>query len=296
MVSVIIPLFNKEQAIRNTLQSVLCQTYKDLEVVVVDDGSTDGSTAIAKEMADKDARIKYFRKLNGGVSSARNYGLHKSQGEWIVFLDADDEMLPCNLEYLLDIAKRFNVSIAAANFVVSLGEGKIRESKIKISKATRFGNFFKALVYRQGTFCPGATIYRRDQLGKKPYNENFSRYEDLEFELRIIKNNPVAFSPKVVAVIHNEYSGLSNPRNDYIEKDFIFNMDFSNKSFWQKVHMGRFIKEGCYTYPKGKSLLKEKYHLNYYWQYAYLFFKRFYGGLYKIKRNFKKNRIRILVL
>lgn len=114
-ISVIIPLYNKESAIENTVSSVLKQTYKNFELIISDDGSTDNSSSIIKRMALDDKRIKYFYKSNGGVSSARNYGLSKAVGDWVVFIDADDEMLPNNLEHLHSLVANYNVEIAAAN-------------------------------------------------------------------------------------------------------------------------------------------------------------------------------------
>ena len=86
--SVVIPLYNKEQIIGKTIQSVLNQLYQNFEIVVVDDGCTDKSVSLVEKI--KDERIKIIRKKNGGVSSARNLGIQNTQYNWIVFLDADD--------------------------------------------------------------------------------------------------------------------------------------------------------------------------------------------------------------
>lgn len=103
MISVVIPLYNKAQSIRKTLDSVLAQTYKNFEIVVVDDGSTDGSAGVAEAMLCEckvygvECRGKVIRKANGGVSSARNEGILAAKGEYIAFLDGDDLWHP---EYL----------------------------------------------------------------------------------------------------------------------------------------------------------------------------------------------------
>ena len=106
MISVVIPLYNKAQAIQKTLDSVLAQTYKDFEIVVVDDGSTDGSADVAEAMLREckvygvECRGKVIRKANGGVSSARNIGVMEAKGEYIAFLDGDDLWHPEYLETL----------------------------------------------------------------------------------------------------------------------------------------------------------------------------------------------------
>jgi glycosyltransferase involved in cell wall biosynthesis len=90
MVSVIIPLYNQAQYLNDCLTSVVQQSYSNWECIIVNDGSTDNSHEIAKEWVERDNRFRYFHKKNGGLSSARNYGLRMSKGEFIQFLDSDD--------------------------------------------------------------------------------------------------------------------------------------------------------------------------------------------------------------
>ena len=90
MVSIIVPIFNAEQYLNECLHSILSQTYPDIEVICINDGSTDNSAEIIKVFADKDPRIKIISKANGGLSSARNEGLKACSGEYIAFVDADD--------------------------------------------------------------------------------------------------------------------------------------------------------------------------------------------------------------
>jgi glycosyltransferase involved in cell wall biosynthesis len=98
LVSVIIPAFNAAVYIRQTLNSVLAQTYEDLEVIVVDDGSTDATSAIVEEFANKDARVQLVRQCNAGVGAARNTAIGKAHGKYIAPLDADDLFFPDKLE------------------------------------------------------------------------------------------------------------------------------------------------------------------------------------------------------
>lgn len=104
LISVIIPLFNKRDAIRRCLQSVLSQTFQNWEAIVVDDGSTDGSADIVRGITDE--RITVISQKNGGVSSARNTGAQHAKGQWLALLDADDEFLPDWLKFCSEVIQR----------------------------------------------------------------------------------------------------------------------------------------------------------------------------------------------
>jgi len=101
LVSIIIPAYNAARFLKTTIHSVLAQTYTDWECIIVDDGSTDDTAKIATAFENTDARIRCFHKSNGGLSSARNFGLIKSRGEYIQFLDADDILFPEKLEKMI---------------------------------------------------------------------------------------------------------------------------------------------------------------------------------------------------
>lgn len=290
-VSVIIPLYNKEKAIEKTIRSVLKQSYTDFELIIVDDGSTDGSADIVRKLALADERIIYIYKDNGGVSSARNYGLSKSVGEWIVFIDADDEMLPDNLDTLLKLVIKYKVNVGACNVLLN-NETGIHAIKLRLNKEAIYKNFIKAILQGKVIFPNGAKIFHRSVLGKKPYDENLTRYEDAEQELNVFIKGPIAVSPKPIAIIHSEFAELSKICNNKKEKDFIFNMDFSAKTVWQKIYMGRFIQEGVFSYKEnGKALLKKKYGMNYYWRYAYFIITKYFNLCYKIQAIFLSKRI-----
>lgn len=101
-ISIIIPVYNTEEFLRPCLDSILSQSFADYEVLLIDDGSSDGSGSLCDAYAQKDGRILVYHKENGGVSSARNLGLNHAKGEWIYFVDSDDEILPGGLQTLVD--------------------------------------------------------------------------------------------------------------------------------------------------------------------------------------------------
>ncbi len=106
MISIIVPVYNAEKSLTRCIDSLLVQTYRDIQIVLVNDGSKDKSGSICKKYAEKDTRIKYIDKENGGVASARNRGLSEADGEYIAFVDSDDCVLPNIYEMLFEAIKK----------------------------------------------------------------------------------------------------------------------------------------------------------------------------------------------
>ena len=102
LVSVITPVYNTEKYLDECIGSILSQSMTDFELLLIDDGSTDGSGAICDRYAEKDKRIRVFHIPNGGVSAARNLGLDNARGEFVVFVDSDDRVTPDHLQQLAD--------------------------------------------------------------------------------------------------------------------------------------------------------------------------------------------------
>lgn len=114
-ISVIIPVYNGEKYIEKCISSLICQTITNIEIIVVNDGSTDRTSSIAHNMQSQDARIVVIDKENEGVSIARNTALAIAKGEWIAFSDADDYYLPNGIALLLDVAKKTGCKIILGN-------------------------------------------------------------------------------------------------------------------------------------------------------------------------------------
>ncbi|HHY83212.1 MAG TPA: glycosyltransferase [Clostridiales bacterium] len=128
-ITIIVPVYNAAPFIEKCINSLLEQTHKDIEVLIIDDGSTDNSGAICEEMAKKDNRVVYIRQENQGVSVARNTGLDKARGEWITFVDSDDWVEPAMCERALWAAVESNADVVIWSFFSHYSD-RVVESKL----------------------------------------------------------------------------------------------------------------------------------------------------------------------
>lgn len=127
-VSIIMPVYNGQNYLLQSVGSILLQTYEDFELILVDDGSKDDSYAVCLKLAEQDARIRLFQKENGGPGSARNYGLDRATGEYILFADADDVLEHTCLETAIALAQGNDADAVIYNFDVLTPEGEIIEA------------------------------------------------------------------------------------------------------------------------------------------------------------------------
>lgn len=116
LISIIVPVYNVENYLRECVDSILAQTYSNIEVILIDDGSKDNSGKICDEYAEKDKRVEVIHKENGGLSEARNTGLNRAKGEWIAFVDSDDFIDNSMLDTLINLAKANNAQLALCTF------------------------------------------------------------------------------------------------------------------------------------------------------------------------------------
>ena len=123
--SIIVPAYNVAQWLPRCLDSILAQTYQNLEIIVVDDGSTDDTSNILKQYAAMDTRIKPHYKANGGVTSARLAGICRASGEWVGFVDGDDEIQPNMYERLMENALKYGADISHCGYQMVFPDGRI---------------------------------------------------------------------------------------------------------------------------------------------------------------------------
>ena len=182
MVSIIIPVYNTSKYLRECVDSVLNQTYSDIEVLLIDDGSTDGSSEICDEYAKQDARIKCFHLENGGVSKARNVGLKAAEGQYICFLDSDDYYAESYVGSMRNLIEDNNADVVICNhYDVNEQGDKLFTSEIAegyISKELLYQKIF--LTSEIGGFIFNK-IYKADLIKSVYFNEAIHICEDTYF-------------------------------------------------------------------------------------------------------------------
>lgn len=190
LVSVIIPAFNAERYIREAIDSVLAQTHRDLEVIVVDDSSTDGTPALLQAYGD---RIHVIRKRNGGAAAARNAGANAARGEWLAFLDADDVWEPAKLE------RQLAVTTGPCSYTnrTNIGaRGDVPELQSEVT-AMHQGDVFEPLLLEGNFMTSSSVMVRRDvfqRLGGFTTSEKNA--EDWDLWLRVAADHEVSYCPE----------------------------------------------------------------------------------------------------
>lgn len=121
-ISIIVPVYNVEKYIKRCVDSLLEQTYSDIEIILVDDGAKDNSGSLCDDLAKNDDRIKVFHKENGGLSSARNYGIEKATGDYVCFVDSDDYVSPDYCRKMIEVSQSENADIVVCNYIRFSGE------------------------------------------------------------------------------------------------------------------------------------------------------------------------------
>lgn len=225
MFSVVIPLYNKELSIQNTIQSVLEQTYQEFEIIVIDDGSTDNSAERVREISD--SRVKLVQQKNQGVSAARNRGIKESKFEWIALLDGDDLWEPNHLEEILKMMHEFpDEKVYVTSFKYSNNQAMYKHDRP--SPIFKIENYFREALKEKLVWTSIAVIHRScfDVIGG--FNIKLSRGEDLDLWERLAEKFDIIKSDTVTAVYRIEAENRSFQRSSYdIRKSCLYYYDFA---------------------------------------------------------------------
>lgn len=257
LISIIIPVYNTEKYLKDCIKSAINQSYKNLEIIIVNDGSTDGSEKIIKEFMILDNRIKYFYKNNGGLSSARNYGINNSSGNYLVFLDSDDYLDLDFVKIMLDTAINNNVDIVSC-LPNRNGESETTLKSIQVlDKNDAIKSYLKGEKYFLESCC--VKLYKKSLFNSinfpvgKIHEDTFTTYKLLNL------SNKIAFAEYKGYIVNERPFSIT--RSPYSDKNYdvvianqeIYNYYKDNKLFSQLAY-NKYLGSILYFILKSNNL------------------------------------------
>ena len=281
--SVVIPLYNKAEHIQRSIDSVLAQKIQDFEIIVINDGSTDGGEKIVKRYTD--TRIKIIDQKNSGVSEARNRGILIAKGEYVAFLDADDFWFPDYLVTIKSLVKRFPQSgVFATAYKVKEPNGKYY--KVNFAPIPPYPwegvieNYFECLAsgnysVRTSAVCVKKNIFEKVGL----FDTSLRMGEDIDMWIRLFLNSKIAFSTKPKAIYFEDTSNKFDANKDeftlelkkliekYQSQKYLENIPQKYHCLFKKsigIKLYDLIKRYLYLGRKKEAIRVLKYNLEYF--------------------------------
>jgi glycosyltransferase involved in cell wall biosynthesis len=224
--SVVIPLYNKEDFIKDTIKSVLNQTFKDFELIIVDDGSTDESFQIVSRIKDK--RINLIKQENKGVSIARNVGVEYAKSKYIALLDADDLWYENHLYELKKQIVLFpEAGLYCNNYEVFYNKNVSRKATFNFQHGANcliIKDFFKASIINSVAWTSAVGFSKQKFISIGKFNTNFKTTQDLDLWIRFALLYKVSFNP-IITMAYKLYINNSLSKNEYniMRYDFLIN-------------------------------------------------------------------------
>jgi len=251
LVSIIIPNYNKEKYIKEAIDSALNQTYKNIEVIVVDDGSTDGSKEIIKSYGN---RIRAYFLPHRNANVCRNFGIKNSKGEYIQFLDSDDIISKDKIEKQIEVFKKIDAGIVGCwwKYLIEREEGIFIESEVQ--KPFISSDVVSCTILDKGWSPPNAYLFKKELVQSvSGFDENLNCVQDVDFIVNIaMKGIRFEIYPEVLAYYRRTLT-LTTSQKD--KKEFMLNC----KRIADKA-LNYFIETG-WTQERKKSILKAYNHL-----------------------------------
>ena len=242
MISVIIPVYNLEEYISHTIESILLQTYSDIEIILIDDGSIDSSSKICQSYVKKDPRVRLINQINGGVSSARNRGLDEAKGEFIAFIDGDDLVPAFYLDRLISVVDNTSIMVMCSHVRIRSFDYKFDESdKDFIELSAK--KCAKRLL--EGNFPVGVwgAIFKRELIGNQRFPAGINRNEDKLFLYQYLLRNlegKVSFTnQKMYGYYVREESATQKTWNGSMDRiqvaDEILRLTLQYNPAWERI-------------------------------------------------------------
>ena len=310
MISVVIPLYNKEISIVKTIKSVLEQTYKNFEIIIVNDGSTDRSWEIAKQIEDN--RIRIISQSNSGVSKARNEGIKEAKYEFIALLDADDLWEPNFLEEMVLLIKDFPYSSlfgCTCTYIYPNGQQTISNYGLQEGFRGYVENYFEIGI-ENTLFNSSSVVFNKNaffEIGK--YDEKLKIGEDMDLWFRFALNKRIAFinKPLTCYLLGAENRAMTKEKVKIKNECLIWNLEKYEKfeldnpmfktfiDYWRYFQITDFLEGKRNEINEITSLLR-KMNLNsfpFFWTIMLYSPQSFHHILYKSRMIYKKHLVRL---
>ena len=242
-ISVIVPMYNVENYIRKCLESLVNQTLDDIEIIVVDDGSRDLGKNIVKEYVETYNNVKYYKKENGGLSDARNFGMKYATGEYIAFLDGDDYIDKKAYEKMYEKAKKEDSDIVECNFYWVYGRRKKKDIGEQYET--------KSEIIEKARVVAWNKLYKREMLeeAKIEFPKGL-QYEDVEFFYKLVPYiEKVSFVKEPLIYYVQRKGSISNSKNEKT-KDIFAVLDNVISFYKKKNFYDKYKEELEYTYTR----------------------------------------------
>jgi glycosyltransferase involved in cell wall biosynthesis len=208
-VSIIIPTFNRSKLLAECVNSLLAQNYAGMEIIVVDDGSTDDTNSTVLEITQKHKNVRYYSRPHHGASAARNFGLEQTNAEYIGFFDSDDLWPPNYIETMIGTLQANPDFDVAYSNIMRLVDDKITGRYITIAEPPR-GNIARDLFLRVKPFnLPSSTIFRKKALAGVFWDETLKRCDDCDVFLRVSTKSKFIYVPDVYLMYRKTEDSLS---------------------------------------------------------------------------------------
>ena len=228
-ISVIVPVYNTGKYLRRCVDSIVNQTYKNLEIILVDDGSTDDSHAICDEYAKKDNRIKVIHKTNGGLSSARNAGLDSATGDYIAFVDSDDFVNKRSYEILISVLERDDSDISIMRFLSFNQEDEIQ----KFTDVTEYDcKEIKGVDYLKNIFTRVVSesvcdkVFSKSIIGALRFDETKLNEDFLFLSQILLKNPQITYCDFCGYYYFKRAGSISRSGYNKAMEDAVYNADY----------------------------------------------------------------------
>lgn len=247
MFTIVIPLYNKELSIKNTIESVLNQTCQDFEIIIINDGSTDTSVRVVEGIDDD--RIRLLHQKNQGVSAARNLGVKEANNEWIAFIDGDDLWEANHLEEVIKMMNRFpNENVYVTSFEYSDKREMFRHPRKSL--IFKIENYFKEAINEDLIWTGILVANKRSLEDVGGFDTKLNRGEDLDLWARLARKHTIIKSSEITAIYRIDAENRTR-LNKKIEQTHVYYFKLESSSNEdEKQYYRLFILKRLYAYSR----------------------------------------------